>query len=84
MVVARRRVETEVVGRALAHDSAALHVQGTAIYIDDMREPEGLVHVVPGFAKEGARGLIKTVDLDAVRRLSGRAGRAHRRAIFPA
>ncbi len=71
MVIARRRLDTEVVGRALAHDSAALHVQGTAIYIDDMREPEGLVHVVPGFAKEGARGLIKSVDLDAVRRHPG-------------
>lgn len=71
MAMARRQVEPEVVGQALAHDSAALHVRGTAIYIDDMREPEGLVHVVPGFAREGARGLIKTVDLDAVRRHPG-------------
>jgi len=71
MVMARRQAETEIVGLALAHDSAALHVQGTAIYIDDMREPEGLVHVVPGFAREGARGSIKTVDLDAVRRHPG-------------
>ena len=71
MGVAQRSMETDVVGLAIAHDSAALHVKGSAVYIDDMREPEGLVHVVPGFAKEGARGLIKTVDLDAVRRYPG-------------
>ncbi|MBL8894360.1 MAG: xanthine dehydrogenase molybdopterin binding subunit [Rhizobiales bacterium] len=71
MGIELRHSKTDVVGLALAHDSAVLHVRGTAIYIDDMREPEGLVHVVPGFAKEGARGLIKTVDLDAVRRFPG-------------
>ena len=27
------------VGKAIAHDSAELHVTGTATYIDDMREP---------------------------------------------
>jgi xanthine dehydrogenase large subunit len=66
MAVARRILETRTVGKALAHDSAALHVQGSATYIDDIREPEGLVHVYPGFARDGALGKIKTLDLSAV------------------
>ena len=71
MALARRSVQTKTVGRTLAHDSAALHVQGSATYIDDMREPEGTVHVYPGFAKEGALGAIKTLDLDAVKSAPG-------------
>ena len=67
----RSRNETDVVGLALAHDSAALHVSGRATYIDDMREPQGLLHIVPGYAKEGARGKIKSVDLQAVRAFPG-------------
>ena len=43
-------VTTGVSGEAIAHDSAERHVQGAAIYIDDMREPDGTVHVVPGYA----------------------------------
>jgi xanthine dehydrogenase large subunit len=39
-----------VSGEAIAHDSAERHVQGTAIYIDDMPEPAGTVHLVPGYA----------------------------------
>jgi xanthine dehydrogenase large subunit len=59
------------VGKAIAHDSATLHVTGAATYIDDMREPEGTVHVVPGFAKEGAVGKITSLDLSAVRNFPG-------------
>ena len=66
-----RKLETARVGLALAHDSAALHVQGSAIFIDDMREPEGLLHVAPGYAKEAARGEIISVDLTAVRAYPG-------------
>jgi xanthine dehydrogenase large subunit len=64
-------IETKTVGKTLAHDSASLHVQGSATYIDDMREPEGLVHVYPGFAKEGAHGAITALDLDAVKAAPG-------------
>jgi xanthine dehydrogenase large subunit len=71
MAVARRSIETKTVGKTLAHDSAPLHVQGSATYIDDMREPEGLVHVYPGFAKDGALGKIKTLDLSAVKSAPG-------------
>ncbi len=61
----------DVVGLPLIHDSARLHVTGTANYIDDVREPDGLVHVVPGFAREGACGKIKSMDLSAVRSAPG-------------
>ena len=61
----------EIIGKAIAHDSAELHVQGNATYIDDMLEPEGLVHVAPGFAKEGARGKITKLELSGVRNAAG-------------
>ncbi len=59
------------VGRPLPHDSATLHVSGKALYIDDIPEIEGTVHVVPGFAKDGARGKITKLDLEAVRKAPG-------------
>ena len=71
MTMPSRKLETSRVGLALAHDSAELHVRGSAIYIDDMREPEGLLHVVPGYAKEGARGNIRSIDLANVRAYPG-------------
>ncbi|MFN0193421.1 MAG: xanthine dehydrogenase molybdopterin binding subunit [Aestuariivirga sp.] len=72
MAVARKQQrEAAAVGLALAHDSAPMHVQGTALYIDDVREPEGMLHIAPGYAKNGARGKIKSVDLDAVRNYPG-------------
>ena len=71
MVQARRGFETRTVGKPIAHDSAGLHVQGSAIYIDDMREPEGLLHVYPGFARDAAVGRIARLDLDAVRNAPG-------------
>ena len=58
------------VGLALAHDSAARHVRGTAAYIDDLPEPAGTVHVAPGSAG-AARGAIRSIDLDAVRAAPG-------------
>jgi xanthine dehydrogenase large subunit len=62
---------TKTVGKTHTHDSAELHVQGTATYIDDIREPEGVVHVYPGFAKEAAAGTIKALDLEAVKAAPG-------------
>ena len=59
------------VGRALAHDSALWHVQGTARFIDDIPEPAALVHVAPGYAAHAARGRITALDLDAVRAAPG-------------
>ena len=59
------------VGLALAHDSAARHVQGSAAYVDDLPEPAGTLHVAPGHAGTAARGSIRSVDLDAVRASPG-------------
>ena len=59
------------VGLALAHDSAARHVQGSAAYVDDLPEPAGTVHVAPGYAGAAARGPIRSIDLDAVRAVPG-------------
>jgi xanthine dehydrogenase large subunit len=67
----RQELVTDAIGLALAHDSAVLHVQGTAQYIDDAREPEGLLHVVPGYARDGARGKIASIDLTAVKSYPG-------------
>ena len=49
-----------VVRTATAHDSAVRHVSGTATYVDDIREPEGTLHIAPGGAPF-ARGRLKTV-----------------------
>ena len=59
------------IGKAIAHDSAALHVSGAAPYIDDIPEIEGTLHVAPGFAKEGAKGKIISINLDAVKSARG-------------
>ena len=52
------------------HDSAHKHVSGTAIYIDDMPEPAGLLHGCLGLATV-AHGKILTLDLSAVRAAPG-------------
>ncbi|TYC53841.1 xanthine dehydrogenase molybdopterin binding subunit [Rhodobacterales bacterium] len=59
------------VRKALPHDSAEMHVMGTATYIDDMPEPVGTLHVVPGWAREAVRGRIVSVNLDDVRSAPG-------------
>jgi xanthine dehydrogenase large subunit len=53
------------VHRPIEHDSASRHVQGSAVYIDDMREPEGLLH---GWVilSERAHARITAIDLSAV------------------
>ena len=59
-----------VVRRAMPHDSAPKHVAGTATYIDDIREPEGLLHIAAGGAPVAA-GQLLGLDLDAVRAAPG-------------
>ena len=54
------------VRQPLPHDSAAKHVQGAAQYIDDVREPEGTLHVAVGGSPQ-ARGRLVALDLTAVR-----------------
>jgi xanthine dehydrogenase large subunit len=59
-----------VVRVATPHDSAAGHVRGSAIYVDDMREPAGTLHLAVGGAPK-ARGRVSTLDLAAVRAAPG-------------
>src|SRR5450432_4022097 len=59
-------VETAVVHKPLAHDSARLHVQGSATYIDDIREPAGTLHIAVGLADKAA-GTLRSLDLSTVR-----------------
>ncbi len=52
------------------HDSAHKHVAGEAAYIDDLPEPDGLLHVCLGLS-ERAHARILEMDLGAVRRAPG-------------
>ncbi len=60
-----------VIHRSTAHDSAVLHVTGRAVYIDDMVEPTGTLHLAPGFCPDMARGRIRDIDLSRVRQAPG-------------
>ncbi len=53
-----------------AHDSAVKHVTGEAVYVDDMLEPAGLLHVYFG-TSDCARGNIRQLGLDEVKALPG-------------
>jgi xanthine dehydrogenase large subunit len=61
----RPEAQLSVVRQPIAHDSAARHVQGAALYIDDIPEPAGTLHCVPGGAPVAA-GRVQALDLDAV------------------
>jgi len=59
-----------VVHKAIAHDSAILHVTGEAVYVDDIREPAGLLHVCCGVSS-CAHGRIQQMDLSRVAAFPG-------------
>lgn len=71
MSTTRQATSLTTVGKSIAHDSAVLHVAGAATYVDDMPEPDGTLHVVPGFAKRGTKGRIIELDLNAVKNYPG-------------
>ncbi|TWB43362.1 xanthine dehydrogenase molybdopterin binding subunit [Nitrospirillum pindoramense] len=52
------------------HESAHKHVSGEALYVDDIAEPAGLLHVQLGLASR-AHARIRSMDLEAVRRAPG-------------
>jgi xanthine dehydrogenase large subunit len=62
---AKRKAGVRAVGRALPHDSAPLHVSGTATYTDDIPEPQGLLHLAVGISGK-AHARIRRLDLSAV------------------
>ncbi len=46
----RARLSPSAVRQAIAHDSAAQHVSGEAVYVDDLPEPRGLLHIWPSLS----------------------------------
>ncbi len=61
------------VGKALPHDSAHLHVSGTAAYTDDLPEPRDLLHVAVGMSSK-AHARIVSIELDDVLAAEGVVG----------
>ena len=57
-------------GQALPHDSAERHVSGRALYIDDIPEPEGILHIAVG-GSPVARGKLVSLDVSDVRSAPG-------------
>ncbi|GEO13464.1 xanthine dehydrogenase molybdopterin binding subunit [Microvirga aerophila] len=58
------------VRQPLPHDSGLKHVQGSAQYIDDIREPDGTLHVAIGQSPK-ARGRLLSLDVSSVRAVPG-------------
>ncbi|MEC5385727.1 xanthine dehydrogenase molybdopterin binding subunit [Uliginosibacterium sp. H3] len=62
--------DEKTVGLSITHESAALHVSGSASYIDDLLEMQGTLHAAFGLST-CAHGRILSMDLDAVRQAPG-------------
>ncbi|AWG34829.1 xanthine dehydrogenase molybdopterin binding subunit [Alcaligenes aquatilis] len=58
------------VGVSFLHESADLHVSGTATYTDDLPELQGTAHIALGLSEKAHARLLE-VDLDAVRHAPG-------------
>ncbi len=58
------------VGTARPHESAHLHVAGSATYIDDIPELAGTLHCALGLSPV-AHGRLRSMDLDRIRALPG-------------
>lgn len=58
------------VGVSFLHESADLHVSGTATYTDDLPELQGTAHIALGMSEKAHARLLE-VDLDAVRQAPG-------------
>ena len=70
IVAKRSTVIRGGVNNAIAHDSAAKHAAGSAIYVDDIPEPAGTLHAAPGLSSR-AHARIRSMDLAKVRAAPG-------------
>ena len=61
---------SDAVGQPLRHDSAEGHVAGSALYVDDLPEAPGTLHLAFGLAGDG-HARLTGLDLDAVRAAPG-------------
>ncbi len=59
-----------VIGLPLEHDSAQMHVQGSAQYIDDISVPSGTLHVAFALSNV-AHGRINSIDVSAAKKAEG-------------
>jgi xanthine dehydrogenase large subunit len=57
-------------GSSIAHDSAAKHVSGEALYVDDLPEPPGLLHAYIALSPH-AHARITRLDVTAVTSMPG-------------
>ena len=64
------RPAAPVVGAALPHESATLHVSGRAAYVDDLPELAGTLHAALGLSPV-ACGRLLSIDAEALRREPG-------------
>lgn len=60
-------------GKSDPHESAHLHVSGTAAYVDDLAETAGTRYIALGLS-EKAHARIKSLDLEAVKAADGVVG----------
>ena len=63
------RTRTHPVGLAIPHDSAALHVSGEAIYIDDIPPPAGTLYAALGLSERAHAAF--NMDLSPVGKAPG-------------
>ncbi|MEM0900525.1 MAG: xanthine dehydrogenase molybdopterin binding subunit, partial [Pseudomonadota bacterium] len=66
-------VERTIVGKGVAHDSAAKHVSGEAIYIDDMPDLPATLHTAL-ITSPVAQGLLRDIQAEEARIMPGVAG----------
>ena len=64
------KIERSVVGKGYAHDSARRHVRGEAIYIDDMPDLPGTLHIAPVLSQV-ASGKLIGIDSSQALKASG-------------
>ena len=60
----------QVVGASHPHESAALHVSGEAVYVDDIAEVQGTLHAALGLSPV-AHGRLTGIDLELLKRQPG-------------
>ena len=63
-------IRRSVVGRGLPHDSAMRHVRGEAIYIDDMPDTVGTLHIAP-ILSPIAHGILHNIDVSKALSMPG-------------
>ncbi len=71
MLSEKQEQNYKTVRKPIRHDSAAKHVAGSATYIDDILEPEGTLHLVPGWCPDAVHATLASMNLEKVRAAPG-------------